>query len=199
MIEHSFNTMSVDMNKALKKQKIINTAIKLFVKNGIHNTSMQMLAKKAGIATGSIYTYFDSKDALVVEAFYCIVNESIAAVKSNYDANQLVKERFYYLLEEKIRFDIKHPEKFKFLGMCSYEPIVMQKIQKNDWENSPLAAVLDDGKKECLLKELPIHDAFYYIFGGIGSLLEWRLFNRKHISDTDITNMIDMAWNAIKQ
>ncbi|PIE45835.1 MAG: hypothetical protein CSA44_01525, partial [Gammaproteobacteria bacterium] len=65
--------------------------------------------------------------------------------------------------------------------------------------DSPLATVLADGKKERLIKELPVHDAFYYIFGGIASLLEWRLFNQQQISDTDITNMIDMAWDAIKR
>ncbi len=187
------------MNKALKKQKIIDTAISLFVERGIHNTSMQTLAKKSGVATGSVYTYFDSKEALVIETFYSIINESIESVKQNYDNTQPIKARFYYLLEQKIRFDIKNPEKFRFMGMCSYEPIIMEKIQGDDCKDSPLAAVLADGQKKQLLKELPLHDAFYYIFGGVGSLLEWRLFNQQRISDTDIINMIEMAWNSIKK
>lgn len=183
-----------------KKQKIINTAIKLFVKNGVHNTSMQALAKKAGVATGSIYNYFDSKDALIVDVFYSIADESTAFVTKHYDVTGSVKERFCYLLEQKIRFNVNNPNKFRFMSMCVYEPIVMRTVQDADsCNNSPLAAVITDGKAEGIIKDLPLEDLFYHFFGGIASLVEWRLFNRQQISDSDIANMIAMSWDAISK
>lgn len=183
-----------------KKQKIIDTAITLFVKNGIHTTSMQALAKNAGIATGSIYTYFDSKETLVMDIFHLLVAESISVTIQNYDPEQSVQQRFYYLLEQKIRYDIEHPHKFRFMAMCVYEPMIMQIVKtENSCEQSPLAAVLERGKSENLIKNLALEDLFYHIFGGIASLLEWRLFNQQRVSDTDIDNMIEMAWDSIKK
>ncbi len=186
------------MNKSLKKQKIIDAAITLFVETGIHSTSMQALAKKAGVATGSVYTYFDSKEALIIEAFYHVLYESIAAVTSDYEATQPIKDRFYYLLEQRIRYNIKHPTKFQFLNLCSAEPTVMNSILNNDHETSALATVLIDGKKEGVIRDLPARDVLYQITGGISFSLTWRLFYRKQINEDDIQMMIDMAWNSIK-
>lgn len=181
-----------------KKQKIIDAAIKLFVKNGIHPTSMQALAKAAGVATGSIYTYFGSKDELVVEIFHAIVEENIAMTTKNYDATQSIKERFYYLVDKKIRHHVANPDKFRFMALCMYEPVLMQTIKNTNHDNKPLVAVIKDGQAENLLKNLSIPDLFYQFFGGISSLLEWRLFNQQPINDADIRNITDMAWDSIK-
>lgn len=182
-----------------KKQKILDTAIDLFVENGIHATSMQALAKAAGVATGSIYTYFDSKDTLVTEIFHAIVAESVAVVTENYDPSRSVRACFFYLLAQKIRYDIDNPHKFRFMGMCFYEPMIMQLVKdENSCENSPLAAVLERGQAENLIKNRALEDLFYQFFGGIASSLEWRLFNQQHISDSDIDDMITMAWDSIK-
>lgn len=182
-----------------KQRKIIDAALSLFVKNGIHNTSMQNLAKQAGIATGSIYNYFDSKETLVVEIFHTLVAESIATITINYDSSQPVKNKFYYLMQQQIQFNIKNPDKFRFFGMCAYEPIVMQAVKSNDHQDSPLANVLRQGKDENLLKDLSVQDIFYFLFSGIASLIEWRLFNHQNISDNDISNMVDMAWDSIRK
>ncbi len=182
-----------------KRQKIINTAVKLFVKNGIHQTSIQTLAKKAGVSTGSVYTYFDSKENLVVEAFYNVLDESISAITVDYDETQSIKDRFYYLLEQRIRYNIKYPTKFQFLNLCSAEPTVMKEVLDDDCESSALAKVLTDGKKQGMVRDLPPQDVLYQVIGGISFSLTWRLFYRKHINEADIQMMIDMAWNSIKE
>ncbi len=182
-----------------KRQKIVNTAIKLFVKNGLHNTSMRALAKEAGVATGSLYTYFDSKKQLIIELFYAYVEESAAVLKMHDDPTQSVKQRFYTLLGQNLRLDMENPDKFRLMRMCAYEPIIMETINADSCENSPLAAVLEAGKAQGLIKNLPMPDLFYQVFGGAASLLEWRLFNQETIDDIDITMIIDVAWDAIKQ
>ncbi len=181
-----------------KRQKIINTAVKLFVKDGIHQTSIQTLAKKAGVSTGSVYTYFDSKETLVVEAFYNVLDESIAAITVNYDDTLSIKERFYYLLEQRIRYNIKYPTKFQFLNLCSAEPTVMKEVVNYDSENSALATVLMDGKEQSIIRNLPPQDMVYQIIGGISFSLTWRLFYHQQINEDDIQMMIDMAWKSVK-
>lgn len=191
--------IAINMRKKQdKRQKIINTAVKLFVKDGIHQTSIQTLAKKAGVSTGSVYTYFDSKETLVVEAFYNVLDESIAAITVNYDDTLSIKERFYYLLEQRIRYNIKYPTKFQFLNLCSAEPTVMKEVVNYDSENSALATVLMDGKEQSIIRNLPPQDMVYQIIGGISFSLTWRLFYHQQINEDDIQMMIDMAWKSVK-
>lgn len=52
-----------------KKTQIIEAAIKLFAQKGFHLTSIQEIADAAGIAKGSMYLYFKSKDDLLLSIF----------------------------------------------------------------------------------------------------------------------------------
>lgn len=49
------------------KEKILETALSLFCKQGFENTSMADIARGAGISTGNIYRYLKDKEALFAE------------------------------------------------------------------------------------------------------------------------------------
>jgi AcrR family transcriptional regulator len=51
------------------REKILETALRLFRKRGFERTTMRDVAKAAGVAVGAAYYYFPSKDALVM-AYY---------------------------------------------------------------------------------------------------------------------------------
>ncbi|HHZ19796.1 MAG TPA: TetR/AcrR family transcriptional regulator [Firmicutes bacterium] len=46
------------------KEKILDIALKLFVRRGYHGTSLNDIARKAGLTKGGIYHYFSSKEDL---------------------------------------------------------------------------------------------------------------------------------------
>ncbi|MFC3886219.1 TetR/AcrR family transcriptional regulator [Bacillus songklensis] len=52
-----------------KHTRIIETAMKLFSQKGYHSTSIQEIAENSGIAKGSIYNYFSSKEHLFMSIF----------------------------------------------------------------------------------------------------------------------------------
>lgn len=60
------------------RNNILNSALKLFAEKGYHATSMDNLARSAGISKGLIYNYFPTKEALlkgVVESAMDFSNE----------------------------------------------------------------------------------------------------------------------------
>lgn len=46
------------------ESKLIKTAEELFIEKGYDAVNMRMLAKQAGVASGTVYNYFSSKEAL---------------------------------------------------------------------------------------------------------------------------------------
>ncbi len=52
-----------------KKEKILEAAISVFSSVGFHNAKISEIAEKAGIATGTTYLYFKSKEILLEEVF----------------------------------------------------------------------------------------------------------------------------------
>ena len=71
------------VDKEAKKDKILKAAMKVFAKNGIFETKMEMVAQKAGIAKGTIYEYFKSKDELVQMVFNHLLVQMNTHVKQS--------------------------------------------------------------------------------------------------------------------
>jgi AcrR family transcriptional regulator len=55
-----------DRKKSTARAKIISTAIELFSKHGIASVTVEQIAAAADIGKGTIYNYFDTKEAVVV-------------------------------------------------------------------------------------------------------------------------------------
>lgn len=56
--------LTIDEKKKRKRSSILNAAIKLFSENGFAETKVADIAKQAGVSFGTVFTYFDSKEAL---------------------------------------------------------------------------------------------------------------------------------------
>lgn len=54
--------------KLSKKEQLIQTAVKLFSKNGFHATGVDTIAAESGVTKRTLYAHFRSKDELVLAA-----------------------------------------------------------------------------------------------------------------------------------
>ncbi|MBL4809781.1 MAG: TetR/AcrR family transcriptional regulator [Phycisphaerales bacterium] len=52
-----------------------DAAIRVGVRDGIHSGSIRMIAREAGVSEGAVYKHFESKDALIRDAYTAIVEE----------------------------------------------------------------------------------------------------------------------------
>lgn len=60
-----------------KRARIMNAAVEEFANNGFENTSIQQIAKKSGISVGSVYKYFENKEAL----FTSVVQQGLSSLE----------------------------------------------------------------------------------------------------------------------
>jgi len=56
-----------EREKLRHKEEILATSLKLFSDKGFHNVSMQQVAEESEFAVGTLYKFFESKDALFAE------------------------------------------------------------------------------------------------------------------------------------
>ena len=52
-----------------KRERILDAAIKVFAAEGFYNAKVSQIAHEAGVADGTIYLYFKSKDDLLISLF----------------------------------------------------------------------------------------------------------------------------------
>src|SRR6185369_17592190 len=52
-----------------KRERILDAAVRVFAKSGFYNAKVSQIAHAAGVADGTIYLYFKSKDELLIHLF----------------------------------------------------------------------------------------------------------------------------------
>src|SRR5215813_12163357 len=52
-----------------KRTRILDAAVKVFAAEGFYNAKVSQIAQAAGVADGTIYLYFKSKDDLLINLF----------------------------------------------------------------------------------------------------------------------------------
>ena len=85
--------MRIIKEPEVRKQEILDTAIKLFGENGYEKTSITDIAKAIGVAQGLCYRYFPSKEALfdsAIEQYADILVEQVANVVT--DDNKTLRQ-----------------------------------------------------------------------------------------------------------
>lgn len=63
-----------------KQQKIIETSIKLFAEKGYANTSTSEIAKEAGVAEGTIFRHYGTKENLLLSVLLPFIKASIPSM-----------------------------------------------------------------------------------------------------------------------
>jgi TetR/AcrR family transcriptional regulator, fatty acid metabolism regulator protein len=121
------------MRDPAKPQQIIDAAIRIFARNGYYNSRVSDIAREAGIASGTIYLYFKTKDEILVTLFREKMAEWVAFARAEIatepDARakirRLVALHFTVLernpeLAEVVQVELRQGHKF-FRGASAHE------------------------------------------------------------------------------
>src|SRR5271165_3216928 len=76
-----------------KRDRILDAAVRVFARKGFYLTRVSEVAKAAGVADGTIYLYFKSKDDLLVSLFESRIDLLLAALDREITARPTPQER----------------------------------------------------------------------------------------------------------
>lgn len=98
-------------------QKVIETALALFMENGIANTSMNQLAKAVNLSSMSLYRYFGNKEELILQVWKYALTEFYKHFYSKYSADaegQSGYDRFVACMDAYYSLYKEFPEWYKY-------------------------------------------------------------------------------------
>ena len=64
-----------------KRERILDAAVKVFAAEGFYNAKVSQIAEAAGVADGTIYLYFKSKDELLISLFEDRMDRVLATLR----------------------------------------------------------------------------------------------------------------------
>jgi len=126
------------------RQRIHDAALTLFVAKGVTETSVRDLAQLAGIAEGTLYRHYASKDDLVADLF--ATNYAAFAQRlSELDSPPLpLRQRLAALVGEICRFHDANPTLFRFLLLVQHQALP-RVGQDQDNPVAVLRSMVEDG------------------------------------------------------
>jgi AcrR family transcriptional regulator len=108
------------MGDDAKAEAILKAALELFTERGFHGTPVPLVAEKAGVGAGTIYRWFESKEALV-NALYQRWKTAIATrIVDDFPFDKPPREQFRSIWERMVDFAIKHPRELSFLELHNH-------------------------------------------------------------------------------
>ena len=76
-----------------RKQELLNLAYRMFIEKGYENTSIDEIVAKAGIAKGTYYYYFESKDATLEAVIEMMIEKESTVAKEILAAQLSIPEK----------------------------------------------------------------------------------------------------------
>jgi TetR/AcrR family transcriptional regulator, repressor of fatR-cypB operon len=105
-----------------KREAIMQAALELMVERGFHGTAVPEIAEKAGVGAGTIYRYFESKEALV-NALYRQEKQRFAdRTIMDFPKTTIARELFRTMWMRMADFAVANPKPFVFLELHHHAP-----------------------------------------------------------------------------
>jgi TetR/AcrR family transcriptional regulator, repressor of fatR-cypB operon len=114
-----------------KRQAIADAAIRLISRSGLHNTPISAIAREAGVAAGTLYLYFPSKEAMINALYLEVLEERDRAIGLGGRAADLVsaREGFWQFWQALARWHLDYPERANLLNQCQSSSILTQETR----------------------------------------------------------------------
>ncbi|WP_281658309.1 TetR/AcrR family transcriptional regulator [Halobacillus sp. Cin3] len=81
-----------------KFKQIIDAAVEVIAENGYHSSQVSKIAKKAGVADGTIYLYFKNKEDILVSLFQEKMGQFIEKIEQETTSRQSADEKLHTLI-----------------------------------------------------------------------------------------------------
>jgi TetR/AcrR family transcriptional regulator, repressor of fatR-cypB operon len=181
-----------------KRDRLLAAALDLFESRGFEGVAVPEIAKAAGVAIGTVYRYFATKEALV--------NSLYRHWKTNYNALVLEappphfspRQAFSFRWERMMLFARTHPHAMRFLVLHHHAPYLDTDSQALDATDRTAMEAFVAGVQQAAGPLAPAA-ASALIWGAAAGLLKFASDGRLKLDSGNAADMDDALWRALEQ
>ncbi|WP_240229367.1 TetR/AcrR family transcriptional regulator [Devosia lacusdianchii] len=181
-----------------KRERILAAAARLIVRNGLQ-CSMSAIAEEASVATGSLYNYFASKEALVLGVYERTTAEMIESLMTPADPASTPEMRVRQYIGDYIDFIWQDAQRARLFDYLDNNPL----IALNDAITvfAPFVAhgiaMIELAQADGVVRPGPATMIISFVRGSIRNTLRRRRLTASTLSKDDRDLVAAMCWAAI--
>ena len=170
-----FYISRITKDPEVRQAELMDTAQELFISLGYQQTTVSTIVKKVGVAQGTFYYYFPSKEAILEAIFARHVTNMVTEVQSFYLEQDTVLEKLQLFIN--LFYKLCYCDEPGLIGKILYKEQQGELINKL-WRQmliitTPLLKhILEQGNQKGLTNVIHMDETFSFFAGIMGSLLE---------------------------
>jgi AcrR family transcriptional regulator len=107
-----------------KRNAILDAATRLFAERGLTAAPTSEISKLAGVAEGTLFTYFQTKDDLINALYREIKLELADAMMSDFPRKKSVGTRLRHVWDRWVNWGVANPEQQKVLAQLTVSEVL---------------------------------------------------------------------------
>lgn len=181
-----------------KRSALLQAALELFAENGFNGSPTALIAKRAGVATGTLFFYFKNKDELIRELFKEVLSQIDSIAMEDEPEGMPIRERFIRAFSRILRYFLDNPKIFLFVDQYHFSPLRDRGVSTVG-ENEKLRMLLIQAREEKVIKDAPLLVLESIAFGPPAAIAREHASCGTPISDDVIDAVVQACWDGLKR
>ena len=183
-----------------KLEAIYQATLQLIHGQGLSGLKMSQVSQKAGVATGTLYVYFSSKEKLINDLYLHIKRRSVKGLLLSFQPDAPFMVSFEEIWRNYMTYNLLNPEEGAFIEQYYRSPYAFREVlNERDHLLQPIFDLLDKGKSERLVQDFPTALLAAQLIGVVKELTRWHHAQRLELTPERMNQAFTMAWNSIKR
>jgi len=112
-----------------KRSAILDAATRLFAERGLAAAPTSEISRRAGVAEGTLFTYFETKDDLINSLYREIKLELADAMMSDFPRKKNVRTRLRHVWDRYVNWGIANPKQRKVLAQLQVSEVLTKEFR----------------------------------------------------------------------
>ena len=182
------------MTAAVDRPAAIRKALRdLVAERGFHGASMGAVAKAAGVAAGTAYVHYESKEELVYATYLESKAELGKAVFADFDESAEPRDRWRHVLTTAYEHMSQEPGRARFLSQLEESPYYEEAHSRLVAAGDPMAEIATAEDLVALLVPLPGEVIYALSFGVAVRLTAAGV----QLKPEELDLLVDATWRAV--
>lgn len=186
-----------------KEQLIMNTALTMIAEIGLAGVKMNDLAQKAGVATGTLYIYFASKEELIHKLYSYVCCELGSDLQKNIQEDSSLKEKLRQICKNYTIDLLTHPEYKIFMDQYFCSPFFRHEDDIQFLETAiyldPIVSLIKEAEAEKQYTPVSPELLIQISRGALEKYAQYVMNSGKPWDDREFDLVFHFIWNGAKQ
>ena len=185
-----------------KRDAILAAALRLIARFGLHNTPMSAVAREAGVAVGTVYLYFPSKEAMINALYLHVLEDRNRSLfqdvgqrtESAADPRAALWEAWHALA----RWHLEHEEGSNLIAQCRASGILSEETRAAEQRTDARGLVLyEQAIEQGHLRRMSRYVFWALLAGPVYALVQMRDAGETEITDEILRATFEGVWRSL--